>query len=76
MWIKSQNRRILLRTNCLKIIGVNSSFGIVTDEKYCYEPLAIYSTYEAAEKMMAVIEDAIIFEPNSVVYMLAEDELD
>ena len=60
MWIRSQNKKVLINANNIRIISDSRSYDIICDfydGEYYY--LGEYSTKEKALKVMDMIQNAI-----------------
>ena len=60
MWIRSQNKKVLINANNIRIISDSHSYDIICDfydGEYYY--LGEYSTKEKAMKVMDMIQNAI-----------------
>ena len=60
MWIRSQNKKVLINANNIRIISDSRSYDIICDfydGEYYY--LGEYSTKEKALKVMNMIQNAI-----------------
>ena len=60
MWIRSQNKKVLINANNIRIISDSHSYDIICDfydGEYYY--LGEYSTKEKALKVMDMIQNAI-----------------
>lgn len=89
MWLRSQNKKILINANNIRIISDSHSYDIISDfydGEYYY--LGEYSTEEKALKVMDMIEDRIrlsemfklhIYEPLNItdqfVFQLPKDDV-
>ena len=60
MWVRSQNKKVLINANNIRIISDSRSYDIICDfydGEYYY--LGEYSTEEKAMKVMDMIQNAI-----------------
>lgn len=78
MWIRSQDRKDLIKTENISVVDCASTFDIETDTKESTFTLGEYSTEEKALKVLDMIQNRILskdYSTTGIGYPIIKDKV-